>query len=94
LGRPGNSWFLLTGLDGTDDAGRGFWIARLDSVEMGARYFLVGLSKLVDEADVDVDVDESMDAIEAAEAGLRGVEGTSLEGGRIELDDFDECIGI
>jgi hypothetical protein len=79
LGR-GRSWAFLSGVDGTEEAGRGLDRVRdLDSVEMGARYFLVGLRRL---DVVAVEVEEWLDAMDAADAGRCGVNGTF--GGRVE----------
>jgi hypothetical protein len=72
LGR-GRSWVFFSGVEGTDDAGRGLDMVRdRDSVEMGARYFFAVLSRL------DVDVVEWLDDIDATEAGRWGVNGVVL----------------
>lgn len=71
------SWLRLVGEEGTEEIGRGFDVERaLDSLESGARYFFVGLSR--------VDVDEVLDVRDvtdsAREIGRIGVGGAIREG--------------
>jgi hypothetical protein len=74
------SWLRLVGEEGTEEIGRGFDVERaLDSFESGARYFLVGLSRVdVDEVDELLDVRDVTDS--AREIGRIGVGGAMRDG--------------